>query len=68
MAKTQPQPQEQEKNEVKELKETLTPFAKLPYESAEPTDKVLYRLTRGTTSAVITNGDVIKAKKMLGML
>ncbi len=54
-----------EKDEVvKKLKDALAPFTKLPYEPNQPKEKVMFRLTRGAITADITNGDIIRAKKI----
>lgn len=70
MPEPEPQCQADKENHklIGELRETLEPFAKLPCEPNEPLEKVLYKITRGLGTVEITNGNIIRAKKALGMM
>lgn len=51
--------------QISELQEALKPFAKLPAEPNEPSEKILFHLARGLEQADIKNGDVIRARKLV---
>ena len=63
-----PSEQENEKDKlINELKIALEPFTKIPFEPNSPPEKILFRLARHTGTVDITNGNIIKAKTILGM-
>jgi len=52
---------------IKKLKDALTPFAKIPFDDGKQPNDVLYRLARGNSTAEIKNGDILTARKILGL-
>ena len=54
--------------EVAALKEALSVFAKFPCDPSKKPDEVIYRISRNMVNVDITNEQLIRAKKLLGMM